>query len=95
MLVFSTDDALIPFATLPSLALPSPRVINVLDRLSADPNNIIYIISGRDRKTLLKWFGSYPIGLVAEHGFFITDKVNTADVSQTVWETLEHECDLS
>lgn len=51
--------------------VPSQRLIKLLTALSADSKNLIFIVSGRDRKSLSQWFSSVPnIGLAAEHGFF-------------------------
>lgn len=50
---------------------PSDKVINVLDCLCSDPKNIVFIVSGRDRNCLSKWFSPCEkLGLSAEHGFF-------------------------
>lgn len=73
LLIFSTDGVLIPIKYAPFLAAPSKRVLQALTLLSKDPRNKIYILSGRERKTLIHWFGNLPVGLVAEHGFFIRD----------------------
>jgi len=90
LLIFSSDGALIPFASLPFLATPSTKILKILETLSQDPRNTIYILSGRDRTTLSQWFGSLKLGLVAEHGFFMRH-VNSNDQ----WLSLESEVDLS
>ncbi|KAE8711230.1 Alpha,alpha-trehalose-phosphate synthase 6 [Hibiscus syriacus] len=51
---------------------PSHEVISVLNRLCSDSKNIVFIVSGRDRGTLGKWFSSCEkLGIAAEHGYFI------------------------
>lgn len=55
-------------AALSDLALPSPTVKKCLQRLSADPRNSVYILSGRSKVVLDSWFGDLDVGLVAEHG---------------------------
>lgn len=50
---------------------PSDDVIKVLNGLCADPNNIVFIVSGRGKDSLSKWFSPCEkLGLSAEHGFF-------------------------
>ncbi|KAL3835552.1 hypothetical protein ACJIZ3_010288 [Penstemon smallii] len=62
---------------------PSPEVVSVLDGLCNDPNNTVFIVSGRDRTSLNDWLAPCEkLGLAAEHGYFIRwDK--TSD-----WEAL-------
>lgn len=62
------DGSLIPFSRLPSLAIPTPEVMNTLTELAEDKANEVYIISGRDSNILETWFGKLNIGLIAEHG---------------------------
>ncbi|KAI5059312.1 hypothetical protein GOP47_0025631 [Adiantum capillus-veneris] len=50
---------------------PSSEIINVLNALCADPNNLVFIISGRSRHILHDWFSPCKLlGLSAEHGYF-------------------------
>ncbi|MEW6469771.1 MAG: bifunctional alpha,alpha-trehalose-phosphate synthase (UDP-forming)/trehalose-phosphatase [Bacteroidota bacterium] len=62
------DGTLMPFARLPNLAVPDKKLLKLLNRLAEDERNTLMLISGRDKVTLDSWFGSMPIGLVAEHG---------------------------
>ena len=39
-------------------ARPTEEVLHVLRGLCADPNNVVFIISGRARQELTEWFGS-------------------------------------
>ncbi|KAL5178846.1 putative alpha,alpha-trehalose-phosphate synthase [UDP-forming] 9 [Glycine soja] len=51
---------------------PSPEVISVLNDMCNDPKNTVFIVSGRGRDSLSKWFTSCKmIGLAAEHGYFL------------------------
>ncbi|KAK4714470.1 hypothetical protein R3W88_020377 [Solanum pinnatisectum] len=51
---------------------PSANVISILNKLSGDPNNTVFIVSGRGRESLTKWFSSCrKLGLAAEHGYFL------------------------
>jgi trehalose 6-phosphate synthase/phosphatase len=57
---------------------PSPRLLKLLGTLSNDPKNLVFIVTGRERKYLSDWFSGkskFTIGvpnlcLAAEHGFF-------------------------
>ncbi len=47
---------------------PSNELKSILRKLSNDPKNTVYIISGRPADTLEKWFGKYKVNLAGEHG---------------------------
>lgn len=50
---------------------PSEEVIKVLNGLCNDPQNVVFIVSGRGKESLGKWFSPCEkLGLSAEHGFF-------------------------
>lgn len=65
------DGTLVPFVSNPDEAIPDREIYNILQSLKSDKRNDIYIVSGRTRDTLYKWFGDLNIGIVAEHGAFI------------------------
>jgi trehalose 6-phosphate synthase/phosphatase len=73
LLLFDYDGTLAPFANHPHLAKPGPELLNLLERLGADPRNELVLLSGRDKTTLEEWFGSLPMNLVAEHGAWIKE----------------------
>ncbi|XP_060207632.1 alpha,alpha-trehalose-phosphate synthase [UDP-forming] 5 [Lycium barbarum] len=51
---------------------PNAEVISILNNLCRDPKNIVFIVSGKDTKTLTQWFSSSEtLGLAAEHGYFV------------------------
>ncbi|KAL3821398.1 hypothetical protein ACJIZ3_007303 [Penstemon smallii] len=51
---------------------PSPQVLSLLNRLCGDPKNIVFMVSGRGRDSLSKWFDPCKkLGLAAEHGYFL------------------------
>ncbi|CAI9280014.1 unnamed protein product [Lactuca saligna] len=51
---------------------PSREVISLLNRLSSDLNNTVFIVSGRGRESLSKAFSPCrKLGIAAEHGYFI------------------------
>ncbi len=62
------DGTLVQFAGDPQEAYPPERLIELLDQLTSEEGNSVVIISGRDRPTLERWFGTLDVGLVAEHG---------------------------
>lgn len=68
------DGTLAPFEKLPSLAIPSDEVLNILEALSGNAKNEVVVISGRDSDSLQSWMGHLPMTLVAEHGAIIRYK---------------------
>ncbi|KAL0336172.1 UNVERIFIED_CONTAM: putative alpha,alpha-trehalose-phosphate synthase [UDP-forming] 9 [Sesamum radiatum] len=67
---------------------PSSEVVNVLNALCNDPNNTVFIVSGRGRSSLSDWLAPCEkLGLAAEHGFFLRwDKTSE-------WESLAADLD--
>jgi trehalose 6-phosphate synthase/phosphatase len=56
------------------MAVPSDAALIALERLSQDPKNLVYIISGRDSAFLEHHLGHLKnIGFSAEHGCFIRE----------------------
>lgn len=81
LLLLDYDGTLAPFAALPQNAVPSPHVINLLERLGRDEHSTTAVISGRSRSDLERWFAGIPnLWLAAEHGAVIW-----SPISQT-WE---------
>ncbi|RRT66236.1 hypothetical protein B296_00009948 [Ensete ventricosum] len=51
---------------------PSQETISILNGLCSDPNNTVFIVSGRGKDSLSEWFISCEnLGIAAEHGYFI------------------------
>ncbi|URE26226.1 hypothetical protein MUK42_15958 [Musa troglodytarum] len=51
---------------------PRQETLSILNSLSTDPNNTVFIVSGRGRASLSEWFTSCEsLGIAAEHGYFI------------------------
>ncbi|KAL8158800.1 hypothetical protein V2J09_000337 [Rumex salicifolius] len=49
---------------------PGKEVISVLNGLCSDPNNVVFVVSGKEKEHLSKWFSSCKnLGLSAEHGY--------------------------
>ena len=50
---------------------PSKALTSVLENLASDKKNIVYIISGKERKDLMRALGGVArLGLAAEHGLY-------------------------
>ena len=50
----------------------NPELLKILSTLSQNPATSIFIVSGRDKKLMERWYTSLPqIGLGAEHGYFV------------------------
>jgi trehalose 6-phosphate synthase/phosphatase len=65
------DGTLVSFASTPEGARPDKGILGILHSLAIDFKNDLILISGRERKTLDKWFGKLNIGLIAEHGVWL------------------------
>lgn len=64
------DGTVIPQSSI--VKSPSPEVISVLRTLSNDPNNTVFIVSGRGRESLSDWLEPCEnLGIAAEHGYFM------------------------
>ncbi|KAJ4745069.1 trehalose phosphate synthase [Rhynchospora pubera] len=51
---------------------PSEEVIQIVNRLCADPSNVVFVVSGRGKDDLAKWFEPCEkLGIAAEHGYYI------------------------
>ena len=70
VLILDYDGTLVPFATLPELAAPDPELLTMLTRLAARRGTEVYVVSGRERHTLGRWFQGMPLSLYAEHGLW-------------------------
>jgi trehalose 6-phosphate synthase/phosphatase len=68
LLLLDYDGTLTPLMAHPMIAAPNDTLIQLLNKLAAQPTNDVVLTSGRDRFTLESWFGALPLGLVAEHG---------------------------
>jgi trehalose 6-phosphate synthase/phosphatase len=90
LFMFDYDGTLTPIVKDPSQAIPSDRVIRTLKTLAADPNNAVWIISGRDQAFLDEYMGHIPeLGLSAEHGSFMRHPHSND------WENLTETMDMS
>ncbi|KAF9103833.1 threalose-6-phosphate phosphatase [Mortierella sp. AM989] len=72
LLMFDYDGTLTPIRKTPGAAVPQEHMLKALTALAADPNNIVWVISGRDQKVLEEWLGNVKnLGFSAEHGSFM------------------------
>ena len=91
--MFDYDGTLTPIVKDPSAAIPTDRVIRNLKKLSSDPRNTVWIISGRDQDFLNQWMGDISeLGLSAEHGSFIRhprteEWINLTENFDMSWQT--------
>ncbi|QCD80444.1 probable alpha,alpha-trehalose-phosphate synthase [UDP-forming] 11 [Vigna unguiculata] len=80
LILLDYDGTVMPQASINKT--PSREVISVLNYLCSDPENMVFIVSGRDKDCLSKWFSPCEkLGLSAEHGFFTRWSTNST------WET--------
>jgi len=68
------DGTLVPFAKTPQEAKPDAALLKLLGELNSNARNEVVLISGRDKNTLDRWFGSLKTGMVAEHGVWMKAK---------------------
>ena len=74
-LLFFSKGTLAPIVKVPSAAVPSEATLEALEKLSADPQNLVYIISGRDGAFLEQHLGHLEnVGFSAEHGAFFRER---------------------
>jgi len=72
------------------MATPSLAVLEALEKLAADPANIVYIISGRDGEFLEQHLGHLKkVGFSAEHGGFVRER------GATEWTNFTESLDMS
>jgi len=82
LILLDYDGTLIPFVEKPEKAKPDDELLALLEVLAREPQNDVVIISGRDKRTLGRWFSGLNVGLIAEHGIWIKEKEGT-------WEIIE------
>lgn len=84
LLLLDYDGTLVPYARRPHQARPGKQVFDLLARLAGHDRTSVVIISGRERATLEQWFGTLPVGLIAEHGFWMRG-------ADRQWARLQHQ----
>ncbi|KAI0761323.1 trehalose 6-phosphate phosphatase [Trametes elegans] len=90
LFLFDYDGTLAPIVKVPSAAVPSKETLEALETLTADPKNVVYIISGRDGGFLEQHLGHIKnLGMSAEHGAFIREPGAAA------WSNFTESLDMS
>lgn len=72
LLLLDYDGTLVPLAPTPADAAPDRELLLLLRELQT-PSQTVYVVSGRDHRSLAEWFKDIPIRLVAEHGAWQRD----------------------
>lgn len=72
VLLLDYDGTLVPLSRTPAEAVPDPELLTLLRDLQS-PSQTVYVVSGRDHRSLGEWFRDVPIRLVAEHGAWQRD----------------------
>ncbi|XP_074319239.1 putative alpha,alpha-trehalose-phosphate synthase [UDP-forming] 7 [Silene latifolia] len=68
---------------------PSQEVMRIVNLLSGDPKNTVFVVSGRGRDSLGKWFSPCSkVGIAAEHGYFMRWS------AESHWEICGQNCDF-
>ena len=94
------DGTLAEIRKRPADAYPRASLMELFNRLQAAPGVDVYLISGRNREDMTRWFGSYPFTLISEHGYFyraahseawriLNEKANLV-WKEEVFEILQH-----
>ncbi|TDL22752.1 trehalose-6-phosphate phosphatase [Rickenella mellea] len=90
LFLFDYDGTLTPIVKMPSMAVPSQATLEALQKLSEDPRNLVFIISGRDGEFLEQHLGHLTnVGMSAEHGGFMREP------GSKEWQNLTKELDMS
>lgn len=69
LILLDYDGTLREWESQPELAEPSVRLRTLLKRLADDEANMVFIITGRQKNTMRRWFSGLGIGFAVEHGF--------------------------
>ncbi len=70
LLLLDYDGTLSPFVENPENAVPSERLLEMLQSMIGDEKNKVVINSGRNHQILDKWFEGLNLDFAAEHGIF-------------------------
>lgn len=64
------DGSLVPLCNNPDKAFINKKTFSIIEKLTNDTKNNVYIISGRNKNFLQKQFKKLNINLIAEHGYY-------------------------
>lgn len=69
LILLDYDGTMMPNSSI--VKTPSKEVIEILNRLCSDEKNVVFLVSGRGKDSLSKWFEACEkLGISAEHGYF-------------------------
>ncbi len=72
LLFLDYDGTLTGFHKDPQKASPDDELYELLDKLNAQENTTLFLISGRDKQTFTKWFLPKKYNMIVEHGVWIS-----------------------
>lgn len=65
------DGTLRKYESQPELADPTEQLKEYLRQLTSCDQNIVFIVTGRQKSTMMEWFEDIRVGFAVEHGFSI------------------------
>ena len=68
---FDYDGTLRKYENQPELADPTSTLTERLRRLTSCDQNIVFIVTGRRKSTMMEWFQGVGVGFAVEHGFSV------------------------
>ena len=74
ILFLDYDGTLAGFKNDPQKASPDPELVQILDAIYAQKRTDTFIISGRDKETLGRWFEGKKYNMIVEHGVWISEE---------------------
>ncbi len=83
------DGTLREFENNPDAASPTHEISDIINHITSKKGREVYIISGRCKEDLEKWFSGFNCTLIAEHGFFFKHARNGK------WQSFKKHVDLS
>ncbi|KAK6524165.1 threalose-6-phosphate phosphatase [Orbilia ellipsospora] len=92
LFMFDYDGTLTPIVKDPQAAIPTDKIIRTIKKLASDPQNNVWIVSGRDQGFLEQWMGDIAeLGFSAEHGSFVrrprsSEWVNLTEKFDMSWQ---------
>ncbi|MCO5725337.1 bifunctional alpha,alpha-trehalose-phosphate synthase (UDP-forming)/trehalose-phosphatase [Robiginitalea marina] len=73
ILFLDYDGTLAGFKNDPTKVVPDPALMELLDALNRQEHTEVFLISGRDKETLGRWFEGKNFSMIVEHGVWISE----------------------
>lgn len=73
ILFLDYDGTLAGFKNDPSKVVPDAALMELLDALNQQERTEVFLISGRDKETLGRWFEGKQFSMIVEHGVWISE----------------------